>query len=55
MRPQSGPRMEPIIIYNSQYHTHALISECTKEKISETLQVIAGEPEATLLEITSMF
>ena len=47
--------MEPIILYNAQYHIHALISDCMKEKISKPLQVIAGEPEATLLEITSMF
>ena len=44
-----------VILYNAQYHTHALISDCAKEKISKLLRVIAGEPEATLLKITSMF
>ena len=44
-----------VILYNAQYHTHALISDFAKEKISEPLRVIAGEPEATLLETTSMF
>ena len=47
-----------VIPYNSQYHTHALISEFAKEKISERPQVIAGEPEATLHiknKIISMF
>ena len=46
------------ILYNAQYHTHALISEFAKEKIGECLRVIAGEPEATLHvnnKITSMF
>ena len=47
-----------VILYNTQYHTHALISEFVKEKISKRLRVIAGEPEATLhvnSKITSMF
>ena len=47
-----------VILYNAQYHTHALISEFTKEKIGKRPQVIAGEPEATLQvndNITGMF
>ena len=37
-----------VILYNAQYHTHALISDCAEEKISKQVRVIAGEPEATL-------
>ena len=47
-----------VILYNTQYHTHALISEFAKEKICERPRVIAGEPEATLHlnnKISSMF
>ena len=48
-----------VILYNSQYHTHALISEFVKEKIGKHPRVIAGEPEATLHvnnnKITSVF
>ena len=31
-----------VILYNAQHHTHALISDCVKEKISEQAQVIVG-------------
>ena len=32
-----------VILYITQYHTHALISDCAKEKISKQQRVNEGE------------